>query len=406
MPVETMDDRWRITATRSTTYEVIYVDDLLSHARETATDVLGGPECAARGRRRLVVMDEEVQARYGKRWAAYFGEAEIDACIVVIPGGEAAKSEKTCELIMRAMVDAKVSRDAPMIVIGGGVAHDVGGHASNRFQRGVTEWIFVATTLLAILDAGYGWKVGANRFGIKNLDGGFKPAKRGFLCPAFAASLDERRISDALAEATKVALMVEPILLDDLIEFGPRLVRNRFQAADDLPSDVIRRVVNRAIEPMLVEQSQNPDVRQPERWPEFGHDAGKRWEMRLGGTLYHGETVALNCALLTQVAYDRRDVATGRRLLSKANRDRALKAWTGVDLPIYHSVMENSSDMVAGLESAELMRRGQAIPVPVDLIGPPRGRGKRDIGCQFLYDITADEGMRAVRALRELASAR
>jgi 3-dehydroquinate synthase len=351
-------------------------------------------------------MDETVVEKYGAEWSKYFAEADIDATVVEIPGGEAAKSEETCERILRAMMDFDITRDEPMVVVGGGVAHDVAGHAANRFHRGVLDWVFIATTAVAILDAAFGWKVGENRFGQKNLDGGFKPAKRVFLVLRFLATLDARRISDALAEALKVALMVDPILFDLIHEYGARLVKHRFQPADDLPIEVIWEIIMRAVAPMLDEQAENPDVSEPERWPEFGHDAGKRWEMRDVGRLFHGETVAMNCALLAQIAHARTNPETGRPFLSRANRDRAIETWRRVGLPIYDAVMEDRHDLAEGLAGATRMRRGQAIPAPVDLGRKPCGLGERDMGCRFFYDLTVGEAMAAVAALRELAGAR
>jgi 3-dehydroquinate synthase len=394
MGVSRVRGRWKITAVQRIRYQVIRIWNLLALPLLTATDILGGKECAGAGRRRLVVWDRWVAENQGDRWRRYFADANIDATYVEIEAGEEAKTRETVDRIIDALTDFEPTPLEPVIAIGGGVVHDVVGEAMDEVYRGILAYVFVATTLVGLVDAGFGGKVGINSHGRKNYEGGFKPPLRVFLDPSLLATLEADQISDGMAELIKVGLMVDPGLIHLLNRYASALRASRFQPTPDVPLKVIWKIVKRGVKPMLVEQAINLWLNKTRRrWPEAGHGPCKQWEMMRVGVLHHGQCVALNLALDTMISW-------ARGLLSDARRDHVLSVIRKAGLRIYDPVMEDETAMEAGLRGAAQVRAGgQAIPVPVDKM---LSRYRRATRYRYLDDITVDEAMAAVAELRRL----
>merc|ERR1719375_523441 len=106
-------------------------------------------------------------------------------------------------------------RTEPVIAIGGGVALDIVGLAASLFRRR-TPYIRVPTTSLAYVDAAIGAKSGVNFMGAKNFLGAYVPPAAVFLDKAFFSTENSRRISSAVGEMAKMAIVKSPELFEML----------------------------------------------------------------------------------------------------------------------------------------------------------------------------------------------
>lgn len=71
------------------------------------------------------------------------------------------------------------------------------------------KYISIPTTVLAMSDASVGSKTGVNnRFG-KNMIGSFFDPTLIIVCSAFLSSLDDRNISNGMAEVIKIAACLD-----------------------------------------------------------------------------------------------------------------------------------------------------------------------------------------------------
>ena len=101
-------------------YEVVNAPHLF-HPQNTALLSVGKIKNA----RRFVVVDEHVERHYGDEMRNYFAHHQVEAKIVVFPGGEENKTAEYYLSIVRELDTFPIHRrDEPIIAIGGGVLTD------------------------------------------------------------------------------------------------------------------------------------------------------------------------------------------------------------------------------------------------------------------------------------------
>lgn len=125
----------------------------------------------------------------------------------VMESGEEHKTLKTVEDLWNVMHQLNFDRDSLLINLGGGLITDLGGFAASCYKRGV-RFINVPTTLLGMIDAAVGGKVGVNHHGAKNELGTFHYADHVLIYPPFLKTLPEEELKSAMGEAYKYALLV------------------------------------------------------------------------------------------------------------------------------------------------------------------------------------------------------
>ncbi|MCK6616231.1 MAG: 3-dehydroquinate synthase [Cyclobacteriaceae bacterium] len=133
--------------------------------------------------------------------------------VITIPAGEQAKTIETCMHVWHAMTDQALDRHSVLIIIGGGVAGDLGGFCASTFKRGI-DFILIPTTLLAMADASVGGKVGVDFGYYKNQIGVFREPVLTILSTVFLNTLPERELRSGFAEVIKHALISDKPLWD------------------------------------------------------------------------------------------------------------------------------------------------------------------------------------------------
>ncbi|MCF8369788.1 MAG: 3-dehydroquinate synthase [Bacteroidales bacterium] len=135
--------------------------------------------------------------------------------IMEIDSGEGVKNIDTCKRLWNELTIQGADRDSVLINLGGGVVSDLGGFVASTFKRGI-RYINIPTTLLSMVDAGIGGKVGVDLNGLKNQIGVFSNPQVVFLLPDFIDTLPERQVRTGFAEIVKHALIYEGHYWDDL----------------------------------------------------------------------------------------------------------------------------------------------------------------------------------------------
>ncbi len=108
---------------------------------------------------------------------------------IIVPEGEAAKDWATLHQLLAGLAERGVSRDTPIIALGGGSVGDLAGLAAALFKRGCPI-VHLPTTLLAQADSAIGGKTAIDAFGEKNLIGTFHQPSLVVADPAFLDTLD------------------------------------------------------------------------------------------------------------------------------------------------------------------------------------------------------------------------
>ena len=291
-------------------------------------------------RRVAVVTDSGVPAQYAQMVA----DQCKDAHIITVPQGEASKSFKILESVLKQMLEFGMGRGDLVIAVGGGVVGDLAGFAASIYMRGI-DFINCPTTTLSMIDSSIGGKtavdlgdtkniVGAfwqpklvivdpdtlsmidSSIGgktavdlgeTKNIVGSFWQPKLVIVDPDTLATLPRRHFINGLAEAVKASLLADPELFA-IFENGD---------VDAQIGEIICRSLR--FKKNIVEQDETEQGMR--KALNFGHTIGhgneavKGIKGRRTVGLYHGECVALGMLpMIESKALQKRVRAVYRRL--------------------------------------------------------------------------------------------
>lgn len=340
-------ERRELRARQGSGYSVYFERGLLQRAGDAADrDGLDGP--------RAVVSDENVAPDWGQLLAA-----KLEAPLLNLPPGERAKRMGAIEKLYRGFLEAGLDRQGVVVAVGGGAALDAAGFAAATFMRGVS-WLAVPTSLLAVVDASVGGKVGIDLPEGKNLVGAFHPPAAVWTDPHALNTLPADEWRNGMAEVVKAALIGDPELF--------KWIEDGF----DGPTD---RWILRALELKLAIVETDPLERGARAKLNLGHTIAHGLEAASGFSLAHGAAVSIGLVAEARIA-----AALGIADFELAGRiEGALQRW---DLPVRYDGLEVGR-VAAALSSDKKARRGEprfALPrevghvahgveVPPDVIG-------------------------------------
>ena len=231
-------------------------------------------------RRVAVVTDAGVPAEYAQRVA----DQCRDAKIITVPQGEASKSMKILESVLRQMLEFNMGRGDLVIAVGGGVVGDLAGFAASIYMRGI-DFINCPTTTLSMIDSSIGGKTAVDLGETKNIVGSFWQPRLVIVDPSTLATLPRRQYINGLAESVKASLLADPELFA-IFEKGD---------IDEQIGEIIYRSLR--FKKSIVEQDETEQGMR--KALNFGHTLGHGIEAVRGikgrrtTGLYHGECVAL-----------------------------------------------------------------------------------------------------------------
>ena len=231
-------------------------------------------------RRVAVVTDSGVPAQYAQMVA----DQCRDAHIITVPQGEASKSFKILESVLKQMLEFGMGRGDLVIAVGGGVVGDLAGFAASIYMRGI-DFINCPTTTLSMIDSSIGGKTAVDLGDTKNIVGAFWQPKVVLVDFDALATLPRRHFVNGLAEAIKAGLIADPELFA-LFEC-------------EHPEENIERIIYRSLR-VKKNVVENDEHEQGQRaCLNFGHTIGHGIEAVKGvrgrrtNGLFHGECVAL-----------------------------------------------------------------------------------------------------------------
>lgn len=212
----------------------------------------------------------------------------------ILPDGEKYKNVESWSHILDALMEAKLSRNEPVIALGGGVIGDMTGFAAACYRRGI-PFIQVPTTLLAQVDSSVGGKTAINHPHGKNMIGAFYQPKLVWIDPRVLRTLDEREVRAGLAEVIKYGLIRDA-------EFF-QWIRSNLDAALSLDDDVLTKLIHASCR-HKAEVVMRDETEQGERaLLNLGHTFGHAIESLTHYTGYlHGEAVALGTLMAARLS--------------------------------------------------------------------------------------------------------
>jgi len=222
----------------------------------------------------IIITDRNVRQLYGDQ----FPESRI----IEIGMGEGIKTLETVRDIFSELVTLEADRAVFIVGIGGGIVCDIAGFVASTYLRGV-RFGFVATTLLAQVDAGVGGKNGVNFSGYKNMVGVFNQPEFVICDPEVLKTLSKRDRGCGLAEIVKHAVIADDGLFSYLEE--------DVGAVLSLSPEAVQRMVYDSV--VIKSEIVNRDEKEEgeRRKLNFGHTFGHAVEKV--HKLPHGEAVSM-----------------------------------------------------------------------------------------------------------------
>ncbi len=213
---------------------------------------------------------------------------------VILPDGEQYKTLEIMQRIFDGLLQARMSRQATIIALGGGVIGDMAGFAAACYQRGV-PFIQVPTTLLSQVDSSVGGKTAVNHPLGKNMIGAFYQPQCVFADISTLKTLDNRQFAAGLAEVIKYGLINDAEFFDwleanmaGLVARQPELLAQAIALSCQDKADIV------------AADEREQGVR---ALLNLGHTFGHAIETGCGyGVVLHGEAIAIGMAMAADLS--------------------------------------------------------------------------------------------------------
>jgi shikimate kinase/3-dehydroquinate synthase len=272
-------------------YDILVGEGLLARAGSLMAPVLPA-------RRVVVVTDQAVAPLHLPALRAGLETAGMAVLAVIeVPPGEASKSFAEFERVVEATLGAGADRRTAVVALGGGVVGDLAGFAAAAALRGL-PFIQVPTTLLAQVDSSVGGKTGINLTLGKNLVGAFHQPLLVLADTGVLATLPVRELRAGYAEVAKHGLL-QGALWDWCEAEGTRAV-----AGDPLALAHAVLESCRLKSGVVAADEREESAEGGRAMLNLGHTFGHALEAECGygGTLLHGEAVAVGLGLAASLS--------------------------------------------------------------------------------------------------------
>ena len=255
--------------------------------------------------RMVVISSRGILDLYGEILQETLSEAGLSHETLEIPDGERYKTLSTLESIYKRLASLGVTRNTPVVALGGGVVGDVAGFAAASYLRGL-PYIQIPTTLVAQIDSAVGGKTGVNLSKGKNLVGAFFQPKAVFIDPELLLTLPRQELDSGLFEAIKYGIIADRNLYDQIVR--------QHQSYPDQDKTGLAKMIVRCVEIKAAIVSEDEQENQTRMVLNFGHTVGHAIE---AATRYrrftHGQAIGHGMILATRIALQ----------LGKIDRDEA-----------------------------------------------------------------------------------
>ncbi|OGR16169.1 MAG: 3-dehydroquinate synthase [Desulfobacterales bacterium GWB2_56_26] len=252
----------------------------------------------------------------------------MELCGPVLPvaGGEKCKSEPhVVESILKQIQEYHLCRHSFVLAIGGGAVLDAVGYGAAVAHRGL-RLIRMPTTVLGQNDAGVGVKNGVNAFGRKNFVGTFAPPFAVINDFDFLDTLPPQDLRAGMAEAVKVALILDR-------QFFNYLFNQRFDLAAFRRQPMEEMIVRcAALHMNHIGTGGDPFETGSARPLDFGHWSAHKLEEITCGLVSHGEAVAIGIALDSLYSYH-------LQMIGESELHRIFMLLADLGLPLYHPAL-------------------------------------------------------------------
>ncbi|MDJ0675467.1 MAG: sedoheptulose 7-phosphate cyclase [Calothrix sp. MO_167.B42] len=374
---------FEISATYTLKGEVKLVDGVFEPDNPTLAEVY-----SSRGRC-VAIVDQTVDELYGDALRRYFEFHEIPLKLFACRAWESDKTPETVHRILAFLGKdgCDVSRNEPVLVVGGGVLSDVAGLACS-LQHRRTPYIMVGTTVVAAIDAGPSPRTCTNGSQFKNSIGAYHPPVLTLVDRSFFRTLATGHVRNGMAEIIKMAVTDDPILFELMEEYGPRLVDTHFATidADEELGKIADEVIYRALFSYMKHEGTNMFETYQDRPHAYGHTWSPRFEP--AAKLMHGHSVTVGMAFGASLAVE-------MGWLGTQERDRIINLCRSLGLSVYHPILSDIDLMLEGQKNMRRKRGEGGLWAPL-----PTGIG----ACDYAQEVSSGLLQTAIEKHKQLCS--
>ncbi len=375
---------FEITASYTLKAEVQVVDGIFEPSNPILADVY------SRRGRCVAIVDQTVNELYGEAIRGYFEAHNIPLKLMACRAWESDKTPETVHRLLGFLGKdgCDVSRNEPVLVVGGGVLSDVAGLAC-ALQHRRTPYIMIGTTVVAAIDAGPSPRTCTNGQQFKNSMGVYHPPVLTLVDRKFFATLDTGHVRNGMAEIIKMAVTDDPILFKLLEDYGPQLLENHFATlgGDNELADIADEVIYRALFSYMKHEGTNMFETYQDRPHAYGHTWSPRFEPAV--KLMHGHSVTIGMAFGATLAQE-------MGWLNTEDRDRIINLCRSLGLSVYHPILEDLDLMLEGQKNMRRKRGEGGLWAPL-----PTGIGS----CSYAQEVSSGLLQTAVETHKELCTA-
>ncbi len=224
--------------------------------------------------------------------------------VYTLTPGESTKTPASAIDICRWLMDNGAGRDAFILGIGGGMVCDMTGFVASVFMRGVA-FGFVATSLLAQVDASLGGKNGVNLDGYKNIIGTFNQPQFVLCDTTMLHSLPTDELKNGLAEAVKHTLIADKKMFQHILNHAEDILK--------LDETLINKLVRHSIEVKSAIVSRDETEAGERRKLNLGHTWGHAVEKTDG--IAHGQAVSIGLAFAAKLSEEKQLLSPDDRII-------------------------------------------------------------------------------------------
>ncbi|MEM8778539.1 MAG: sedoheptulose 7-phosphate cyclase [Cyanobacteria bacterium P01_G01_bin.49] len=335
----------------------------------------------------VAIVDQTVDELYGESLRRYFEYHEIPLKLLACRAWESDKTPETVHRLLQFLGKdgCDVSRNEPVLVVGGGVLSDVAGLAC-ALQHRRTPYIMVGTTVVAAIDAGPSPRTCTNGTQFKNSIGAYHPPVLTLVDRNFLRTLDKGHIRNGMAEIIKMAITDDSTLFELIEEYGPRLLETHFATldGDEKLAAIADEVIYRALFSYMKHEGTNMFETYQDRPHAYGHTWSPRFEP--AAKLMHGHAVTIGMAFGASLAVE-------MGWLKPEERDRIVALFGSLGLSVYHPILENIDLMLEGQKNMRRKRGEGGLWAPL-----PKGIGS----CDYAQEVSSGLLQAAVEQHKQL----
>lgn len=380
----TADDQIIEAVMRSSTFTSIRViDNCLNPEQLVLRDMyISHKRC-------VCIIDQNVEGYYGEQIEHYFDHHGIPLEKLVYRAMEVDKGIYTVEKMLGDLKGLGVSRNEPVLIVGGGVLADTAGLACALYHRN-TPYVMLSTSIVAGIDAGPSPRTCCDGFGYKNLFGAYHPPVLSITDRFFFKTLREGWLRHGIIEIIKMAVTKDAELFSYLEQAGAGLITTRFGTLNCEQQDEIKtlsqKILGAALRSYVAAEYDNLYETHQCRPHAYGHTWSPGFEIEAG--LLHGHAVSIGMGFGAYLSY---------RLnwISESQFQRIMSLISSFGLSLWHDIMLKKETLWSSQEKIVQKRGGNlAAPLPKDKIGQ----------CGYLNSLSQEELYQAIDEYRKICA--